>query len=421
LVLTEYYIIMSIRKFLFTALSLLLFQSFLFAQNTNSPYSRYGLGLLENGVLGKSRSMGGIGYGLKDKSMINPLNPASYSAVDTLNFMFDFGLSSSYSSFKENGISQGNPNGTFDYVAIKIPLKRYWGLAIGLMPYSNVGYKYSVSQVTPDGAVSYTETATGTGGLNTLFLGSGISLGENWSIGANLKYIFGTINKSQSILYDNTDYISYYPSDNWSLAAPSLDLGFQYERKFGKKNKMTFGGTYSIASPFTINDLTHVKLVPSIDTVITTTNSDFNLPTTLGVGATYTYDNRLTIGLDYQNQLWSKADLNGTKNSIMDINKISAGLEYLPSLLPNNYFQALKYRCGFQLTDSYVTSPYGNISKAGVTFGFGLPIRGQKSVVNLAIEAGKLLVSGTAPIRENYYKLSLDVSFNEMWFFKRKL
>ena len=40
-----------------------------FAQNnTNSPYTRYGLGLLADRSFGAGRAMGGIGYGCRSKT-----------------------------------------------------------------------------------------------------------------------------------------------------------------------------------------------------------------------------------------------------------------------------------------------------------------------------------------------------------------
>ena len=50
----------------------------------NSPYSRYGMGILSNQSLGINRQMGGLGYGLRSSEYINILNPASFSQADTL-------------------------------------------------------------------------------------------------------------------------------------------------------------------------------------------------------------------------------------------------------------------------------------------------------------------------------------------------
>jgi hypothetical protein len=413
---------MPIHKMFFAALSLLLFWGNLSAQNTNSPYSRYGFGTLENQIMGKSRAMGGIGYGLRENGIINPLNPASYSAVDTMNLLFDFGLSASYYNFKEDGSSQGDLNAGLDYLGMKIALKPNWGLALGLMPYSKVGYSFGDSYTTRDmdnKKITYDKSYGGSGGLNTLFLGSSAMLGDNLSLGFNFKYIFGEIAHYTSISSTYSGFSSQYFSQNWYLNALSLDLGAQYEIKFGKKRKVIIGAVFTRKSSFIRRSVYEFTIAN--DTTDNTKKYTFGLPNTLGVGFTYTYDNRLTVGMDYQMQAWSKSSYFNKKDSLSDNTKISFGLEYLPSLITTNYFQAIKYRFGMQYADSYIKFPDGSIKSVGVTLGFGLPLKGQRSSLNVSFEAGKLIVPNSSYISENYYKLALDVAFNELWFFKRKL
>ncbi|MDD2613011.1 MAG: hypothetical protein PHR38_09510 [Bacteroidales bacterium] len=413
---------MSIRKTLFSALLLFFFLSCLSAQNTNSPFSRYGFGSLENPALGKGRAMGGIGYGLRDRTSINPMNPASYSSVDTMNFVFDFGVSASCYSFKENGVSQINPNGKLDYVTMKMPLKRYWGLALGIMPFSNVGYIFSKDgTVGFDDDVEYTQTYAGTGGLNTLFLGTGISLGKHLSLGANLKYVFGSLSYSSSIIYTNTDHNSEYPAENWYLGAPSLDFGIQYQMDLGKKSKAVVGASFTKSSTFTLDDIYNVMLVPNVDTVEATTHKTFELPDMIGLGLSYTYDNRLTIGMDFQKQAWSDSKFYGASDTLTDNTRLSLGVEYLPSIYATHYYQAIKYRLGMHYTDSYIKLSDGNLKEVGVSLGLGFPYQGQKSVLNLGFEVGKTITPNSSYLSERFYRVSLGISFNEMWFFKRKL
>ena len=78
-------------------------------------------------------------------------------------------------------------------------------------------------------------------------------------------------------------------------------------------------------------------------------------PNTYGVGFTYNYDKRLTIGVDYSLQQWSKADfgVRTTDESIRgdfaetyaycDRSKISVGAEYIPNLLGRSYLAHIKY------------------------------------------------------------------------------
>ena len=56
---------------------------------TLSPYSQYGLGILAEQSQGFSRGMGGLGIGLRGGKLVNTLNPASYSAVDSLTMLID--------------------------------------------------------------------------------------------------------------------------------------------------------------------------------------------------------------------------------------------------------------------------------------------------------------------------------------------
>ena len=82
------------KKRIFSLVAFLLITVVIFAQQvgSNSPYSRYGYGLLSNPSLGASEAMGGISYGLRRSQQVNPGNPASYSELDSLTFIFDMGV-----------------------------------------------------------------------------------------------------------------------------------------------------------------------------------------------------------------------------------------------------------------------------------------------------------------------------------------
>ena len=90
---------MNIKKKRFPLLiAFLTITQVIFAQEvgSNSPYGRYGFGVLSNPSLGASEAMGGISYGLRRSQQVNPGNPASYSELDSLTFIFDLGVSGCY-------------------------------------------------------------------------------------------------------------------------------------------------------------------------------------------------------------------------------------------------------------------------------------------------------------------------------------
>ena len=62
-----------------------------FAQTNgvNSPYSRYGFGILSDRSMGFNKGMGGVAMGFRDGQTINAAIPASSSAVDSLTALFD--------------------------------------------------------------------------------------------------------------------------------------------------------------------------------------------------------------------------------------------------------------------------------------------------------------------------------------------
>ncbi len=53
-----------------------------------------------------AKAMGGIAYGLRDKYQVNFANPASYTAIDSLTFIFDGGISLQNTNFSNGTIKQ---------------------------------------------------------------------------------------------------------------------------------------------------------------------------------------------------------------------------------------------------------------------------------------------------------------------------
>jgi len=403
-------------KRLKTALLLLLTPLLLVAQNTNSPYSRFGYGVLDQVSFGHTKGMGGVGIGIRENNMINAANPASYSAVDTMTMLFDFGLNVSNTLYKQGDASMNTPNGGLDYVAMKIPLKRWWGAAVGLYPLSNVGYSYSFDNKLSSGD-AYTGTYTGSGGLNALFLGTSMAVGKHLALGVNYKYIFGQITQSSIENFVNTGIKDQTVSEYWYLNGSAFDIGLQYKNRINKRNEFVVGATFSEKAP--LNNTVY-KISIATDTSYSNSSSSFDVPRTMGVGFSWIYDHRLTLAFDVNRQQWSGAAFNGAVDSLSDMTRVSVGLEYLPSFMANHYYKAIKYRLGFNYSNSYIKNDIGNLKNLGLTLGFGLPMN-QTSALNVAFEMGKVIPPVSTLVSETYFKVSLGMTFNENWFFKRKL
>ena len=95
--------------------------------------------------------MGGIAFGLRDGAQINPTNPASYTAIDSLTFLFEGGVSLQNMNISNGGVKMNAKNASFDYLAMQFRLAPWMGMSVGLLPYSNIGYSVSDSQTGNDG------------------------------------------------------------------------------------------------------------------------------------------------------------------------------------------------------------------------------------------------------------------------------
>ena len=109
----------------------------------NSPFSRYGLGLLSPQGQGFNTGMAGLSYGMRDGRELNFKNPASYSALDSLSFLFDIGMSLQNGNYDSGKVASNVKDATFDYVSMGFRINRNLGMSLGVMPFSNIGYALS--------------------------------------------------------------------------------------------------------------------------------------------------------------------------------------------------------------------------------------------------------------------------------------
>ena len=395
--------------------------------NTNSPYTRYGYGQLADHGSGNSKAMGGIAYGLRDKYQTNFANPASYTAVDSLTFMFDGGISMQNTNFSDGGVKMNAKNSSFDYITMQFRLSKWGAMSIGLLPYSNIGYSmgsYTENEEVPD--KSYINTYSGEGGLHQLYLGAGFKILKNLSVGANISYLWGDISHSRYQTFPSDATVMPLTTvTGIEITSYKLDFGAQYTHQFGKKHAATLGVVFSPGHNLS-NDSYVQEQLGNTTTGYSTTQRDtvltMGIPMTLGAGVTYVYDDRLTVGMDVMFQKWNSVTFMNDPAAFCNRAKIALGAEYIPNQLGRSYLSNIKYRLG-----AYYSKPYYKIdgvrasNEYGVTAGFGLPLPRSRSV--LSISAQYVRTQGTEArfVNENTLRVCIGVTFNERWFWKRKV
>ena len=207
---------------------------------TMSPYSRYGLGTLAEQSQGFNRGMNGLAQGFRFSNQVNALNPASYSAIDSVTMVFDIGMAGHFTNYKEGDMKKNEKNASFEYAVASFRILKNLGMAVGILPFSNIGYNFETSLNEVEIPVTY----KGDGGLHQVFLGMGWRIIKPLSVGFNFSYLWGdyTHNIISGTL-PTTDVNSIYRTYTADISSFKLDLGAQYMFDLRKSDKLTLGAT----------------------------------------------------------------------------------------------------------------------------------------------------------------------------------
>ena len=391
----------------------------------NSPYSRYGVGILADQSLGINRQMGGLGYALRTHRFINIKNPASFSEADTLTMLFEAGFSMQNVNFKEGNKRVNARNASFDYVAIQFRLCKGLGLSAGFVPYSNVGYSFSTTSAQGANEV-HSETYTGTGGLYQPYIGLGWKPFPWFAAGVTGSYIYGDITHQVTSEFANSTNRSKLYSA--TIRDYKVDFGVQFMAKLAAKHQLTLGATYSMGHEMNAKGTLTSSTAGSTDE--STITNGFKLPHTYGGGLAYTYDGGLTFGADYTYQQWGGATFFGGADGIStgtDRSKISIGAEYNPTQLSKNLLKMLSYRAGVHYAQPYTkVNGKEGCDEYGISAGISVPFYNS----NNSYSHGTLHVSGqfihlrprsAGLITENYLRINIGITFNENWFMKLRV
>jgi len=412
---------------------ILYFPVVLFAQfnnNTTSPYSRFGLGDLQRGSIGRSAAMGGAILGSRSNRQINLANPASYTSVDSLAFLADFGFKAGFAHYKNDlsGFSTNNIN--FNYFAFSFPVTSWLGAGMGLTPYSDTGYEVQMTDEEKNFGTVW-QRYNGEGSLSRATLGIGIEPVKNISAGVNLYYFFGRLTRNAYVTFlDDLDFYRNEKYEQIRLHDFGLSYGLQATLPLNPKNQITLGVTLETRPEFTAfhSDLTRKVLTDGtttdIDTVvfIDEIKDIIKMPLSLGVGLSFTSQEKLEINADYFHQKWSEATFFGELNPFLtDLNRFSVGGEYIPDRYSiRSYFERVAYRAGFTYENYYLKFGDQQLSDLGISFGVGLPIYRSLSMVNVSAQLGKRGKISNTLVREYYARLAVSVNLYDMWFIKRK-
>lgn len=399
--------------------------SVLFSQNnTNTPYSLFGLGIENKTVTGGLTGLGNTGIAQKNMFEINSINPANLGNIVPNSFLYEFGINGTYSTLKTNNLSETSSNGNFSHIAIAFPIKKNWGVGVGLLPYTKTGYNIDIESPIEGSTDTYITRITGTGGLSKFYISTGMKFFKNFSLGVDLSFLFGSINQDKLLFSDS--YISI--SDQNNYGGIKLKTGFQYTIPTKNGTETTIGGilelptslsgTQTRSSYKTTSNATVISIEDEIESDI----DNFELPFAYGLGVTSMLNKNFTSSLDYKKLIWNETSQNLDNERYTNQSIYAFGLEYKPTSNKSNYWNNVKYRLGANYNSGFLEISNTKIDSYFISAGLGLPLgKYDKGKLNISYSYGKEGTINNNLIQENFHKLTLNLNFVGKWFEKRKI
>ena len=403
----------------------ILISAITYAQQGNaSVYSVYGLGDIKPSQTIESRSMGGVNI-QADSTRLNFQNPAAYGKLSLTTF--NIGGTTSSIRVSDQNVSGKASRSSFDYIAVGIPLGKL-GVGFGLKPYSSVGYNITSSNGT------YPQTTdSGKGGVNTVYVATGLKLAPSLYWGIEGNYNFGTISTNR---YSQFQYIQLGTQTitRSDVTGGGFETGLIYSYKTASKN--SWYSSISYASKTKTNS-TNTQTLNSIeissqglfsvydkkDVPVSNVTTYIPAKTTLGLG--YGEDNKWFVGaqVSYQWSNQSSNRLSGASNaSFMNASKIALGGHYTASNSSfSDYYKRVTYRAGFRTENSPLVINNTNIKETGITFGLGLPLGYSFSNINIGAEYGTRGTTKSGLVKERFFNIMIGLSLNDKWFKKNKI
>ncbi|MCF8225723.1 MAG: hypothetical protein K9J30_07580 [Bacteroidales bacterium] len=407
--------------------------------NTYSPYTRFGLGDLSHGGFGQNQAMGGTGIAIRDGSKLNYLNPAAYAARDSMSVLLDFGINTYRNQYNTTDLSTTWTNVNLDHFAFSAPIGKYFALGTGIVPYSSVGYKIKQEYDELGTGDAIDLYFNGDGGILKYFLGASVELFNRVSLGVNMNYLLGNINRERSMQFPrNRGFAETYAIDEIDLSHTYFGFGIMYKEVIADKFFFTLGGIYDLQTnlnsaftqtitnkfPGRSSYIDSVYISNVVDIVSDKTEETITVPAKTGVGIAFGIPNKLTITGDYYMQDWETVNnsaLSAEGFDLANTRSIHAGIEFIPDFEAfRGYHNLISYRLGGFYKDSYVKVGKYQLNDYGMTFGVGFPIGKTKSSLNVAFTLGTRGTTENNLVKENYGILSFNVTLHDLWFYKRK-
>ena len=410
------------KKLFISVILIAAFASVTIAQS-NSVYTRAGIGDLEYGYSAKMIGIGNIGTTQLDPDHLLVTNPASWSVLSKTRIEFALGYRGALIS--DNQQSNYTSETELKGVTFGIPISREYGVGavVGLVPYSRISYSAEKYYPKDDIIPAYKLFYEGKGGLSKIFIGSSFFLPLGFSAGASLDYYFGNQDYSTTINFDDSKYISTKYEDIRRSTGFGTTLGLissnlAKELKISGISDLRIGFSYSFIGNLNTDSIftqTSLSLVDSI----TNTKADMKIPARITGGISFALKEEYNFYLDFLFQPMSQYSFNSQPDgNLKDAIKYNANFEYKPKRQAGmTTLEQIIWRFGLSYEQTQYTFNGQDINQYSVYGGLSYPL-GIDNTIDFAVEYSNKGTTDNNLLHENAIKIYLGLSFGELWFLR---
>lgn len=379
--------------------------------------------------------MAGLSQGLRKPGLydnINLANPASYSTLELTTF--DVGASMDIRQLSKTNITGKKQfNSTLSHITFGVPVNRFSAMSFGLVPYTDLGYKFSNSGLVDTTKVNY--IYSGEGGISKAYLGYGFKLGKKFSFGFNLAYLFGNLTQSRGFEFANQLTTVFNSRTQYSNAVGGLsyDYALQFSTDLNSESKFIFGYTGNAGGSLNSkNNIVTTRYKKDVlGNELATADSTYfaegaknkiKMPLTHTAGFAFEKTNAWVLGADVSYSRWSDYREGSSNPGLNDSYGLVVGGQITPDANSvSSYFKLVDYRLGFKYDKTFVQVGNNDINQYAVTFGFGFPLPRNRSSfykINLSTELGNRGTLANNLVRDRYVNIHLGFTLNDKWFQK---
>lgn len=416
------------------------------AANGYSPYSLFGFGDLIRPGTTYNATMGGIGIGDRNVRYINIINPAAVTARELKSFMLDFGLENRNTLYQGNAALSMSPTATgvqksasntfnMHHLVVSFPIATKGAFKAGIVPYSSVRYNFRADETSDEilstvGDIQYDRI--GEGGLYKTFLGAGVTLWKRLSIGADLNYYFGQIDRHSDATFKEgvTSYRDIETGWEYNVSCFGAKVGLQYTQPFSNALSAVIGVTYDFNTKLRGSETRYAfgESATTTDTIsfLNYSLENYSIPGEIGAGISFRYADQWMVGFDYTRQDWRNVTFGGYPG-VDFATGVAQNFRLGFELTPNRYdvrsgfghfLRRLTYRGGVYHERSYMILNGSPVTATGLTLGMGIPVFRYYNSINFGIDIGQRGTLSNKQVRERYILFTISFNLHDIWFIK---